>query len=131
MATFETKKYADFGKALSNLLAIKGVSQKEFCDTTGVNKSQVSKWVNGNTTPRPATIVEIGRLYGVVFEMSDSGVTVRARKAQDYLYDELGDTASLIQEPPAGPLTRDDLLKHLELIEASARIVADGLRRMK
>jgi transcriptional regulator with XRE-family HTH domain len=128
----ETKKYRDFGDALTNVLAFKGLSQKQFCDITNVNKSQASKWMSGSTTPRLPTKIEIGRLLGVIFEdMPDGSVSVRKRRAADYLNDPVFD--GLPEEPslPAGQQDRDALLKHLELIQVSAQIVADGLRKMK
>jgi transcriptional regulator with XRE-family HTH domain len=128
----ETKKYKNFGDALTNILATKGISQKDFCEMTGIRKSQASRWMSGDTTPRLATQIDIGRLLGVVFDTTpDESVQVRKRRAADYLDDPVFEDSTEEPLTQAQLLDRDALVKHLELIQVSAKIVADGLRQLK
>ena len=47
------------------LLNEKGVTQKEFCQTTGIPKQTVSGWKNRKTDPPASLIITIANYFGV------------------------------------------------------------------
>ena len=49
----------EFGKKLREIIKKSGLSLTEFADKIGVNRSQISLWINGSRKPRPKAIREI------------------------------------------------------------------------
>lgn len=57
-------KKINFSISLSAFLEKKGINQREFCEITGFDASQVNRWIKGVNEPYPKTIVKINEMYG-------------------------------------------------------------------
>lgn len=49
------------------LLASKKITQAQLADKMGVKRQMVSRWVRGDTTPRPVTVQKLANSVGVSY----------------------------------------------------------------
>lgn len=55
----------DFGKRLKDLLEEKGMTQRTLAGLIDATEMSVSRYINGNRTPRGPVIVQIAKALGV------------------------------------------------------------------
>jgi transcriptional regulator with XRE-family HTH domain len=48
-----------FHEALAETMTARGMTQQQLADAVGVKQNTVSRWVNGDATPEPATVFEV------------------------------------------------------------------------
>lgn len=55
----ESKIMEDISKSLKQLMDIRGISQTELCDITGLSTSTISDYVNGRTLISPSNLQKV------------------------------------------------------------------------
>lgn len=68
-----TYKYGVFAEMLRQALGDNGMTQADLAHEFGLQQQAVSKWVQGRTRPRPATLSRLARRFGW-----DESATLRA-----------------------------------------------------
>ena len=64
----------EIGKSLKKIRLTHNLSQKEFAEILNVSSLLVSKWENGERTPRIETFKKINKIYGITFEEITTGL---------------------------------------------------------
>lgn len=79
----------EIGKSLKRIRLTHNLSQKEFAKLLNVSSLLVSKWENGERTPRIETFKKINKLYGITFEEITTGTfkpKLSGREALKYFF---------------------------------------------
>lgn len=72
MSTYTQQIFNSFGEAFSYALDIIKESPEDFSNRTGIDKGQISRYVNNKKTPRPKTVNKIVQLLGIEIQKKGS-----------------------------------------------------------
>lgn len=88
----------NFSEIFANYLATEGMSQAYFSKATGIDKSQISKWVNGKHEPHESTLKEIDNklrndnivvnfIDGLLSHVPKRGSATASRENENFSYE--------------------------------------------
>lgn len=124
-------KISNSNQRIKELLSELNISQTEFCQKTGLNKSALSNYLKGDRVPRQDQIDKIAKAYNINPSWLMGYDVPRNANYSDFLLDAGGKITPLLIEVPyekrdlftalndrAVKLSEEDLKKALKIIKA-------------
>lgn len=103
----------DFHIRLQKAMDKAGIKQSELCEKTGIGKSSISQYLSGEYEPKQKNIYKIATALNVApsYLLGYTNDFIEKNETTDY--SELIKSNILDTFIGAGPVTKDELLKHL------------------
>ena len=107
-----------WSQKVKELMKVKGINQKELSQLSGITEASVSRYLNGDRTPRMDIIINFARALGVSVEyLLDDGIK-QQKELSAY------DNIAVAIARDGNNLTAEEMKKLIELILARGRINA-------
>lgn len=127
MSTNTEKIFNNFGETLLYALELKGYSQSSFSDKTDVAKSQLSRYVNNISLPRPNKIREFEHLLSIRLQKEgEQWKLVDLNDAQKAV-DEANYSLEKISKNENSNLSKQDIRTLLKQMEATVQVILRNL----
>ena len=129
MSTNIEQIFNNFGDALLYAIEYKGLNASSFSKKSGIDKGQLSNYINNHKTPRPQTVNKIERQLSVRFlKMSDEWQVILDKDAQ-LAIDSVNRVKELVTAYKASKPKRGEIPELLELRDMIEEDIEDLLKK--